>query len=395
MSSSLFKVLFYKYLDETMSPEELIQWHAMLQNEAYTEQLNELLKETVVADHSAYAGGLDASLKDIRDEVFTLIMKNAPQEEKSPVRKIVFLRQWRWAAAVILLVAGVSTYLVVHRTSSLALTTPALPLHPRDILPGKNGALLTLADGRQIALDSTGSGAIAMQDGTKISLAGSQLKYNQPKSTTGAIVWNTLTTPRGRQFTLVLPDASKVWLNAGSSIHYPVTFTGAARQVEITGEAYFEVAKNEKMPFRVKINESTTVEVLGTHFNINAYPDENKITTTLLEGKVAIRNKQLVPGQQALVQANESAILIAKADTIQSVAWKNGFFNFDNMGLQEILLQLSRWYNLQVVYEGKIPDRRFGGEIQRNLPLSRILQILEKMEVKFRVEEGNKLVVIP
>jgi len=249
-----------------------------------------------------------------------------------------------------------------------------------------------------VELDSAGNGIIAMQNGTRILLTDHhRLEYDpSPGDNNGLIPWNTMTTPRGRQFNLELPDGTRIWLNAGSSISYPVKFTGTERQVEMTGEAYFEVTRNEKMPFRVKINGNTSVEVLGTHFNINAYPDENGVRTTLLEGKVVIRNKILLPGQQALtVNTVPSAVSVHETDTTQAVAWKNGFFNFNNTDLEEILRQLARWYNLEVVYERKLPERRFGGEIQRNLPLSGILAILEKMEIKFKVEEGRKLVVMP
>jgi transmembrane sensor len=229
--------------------------------------------------------------------------------------------------------------------------------------------------------------------------------------------FNTISTPRGRQFQLVLPDGSKVWLNAASSLRYPTVFAGNERRVEVTGEAYFEIEKNPNKPFRVTILPSSggagggrkaEVEVLGTHFNINAYDDEDVIRTTLLEGKVRVVNRQsaigsqqsvtLKPGAQARIaisaQSHQSSpILVQTVDTEQVMAWKNGFFQFNRTPLSEVLKQLARWYDVEIVYEQGVPDIRLGGEMKRDLTLAQVLKGLGKIGVNFRIE-GKTLVVV-
>jgi transmembrane sensor len=190
-----------------------------------------------------------------------------------------------------------------------------------------------------------------------------------------------------------LEDGTGVWLNAASSIKYPTAFTGNERRVEITGEAYFEVAHNADKPFRVTFNEQT-VEVLGTHFNINAYADEPAAKTTLLEGKVKLTNKaqsaMLLPGQEAVLVTN--GYQVKEADLEQAMAWKNGIFYFDNTDVKTIMRQVARWYNVQVEYEGKVTDYKFAGDLRRNTNLANVLQILEQAGIHFRME-GRKLIV--
>ncbi len=197
---------------------------------------------------------------------------------------------------------------------------------------------------------------------------------------------------------MTLNDGSKVWLNAGSSITYPVAFVGDERKVTITGEAYFEVAKNAGMPFRVKINESTEIEVLGTHFNVNAYADEASINTTLVEGSVRVTaNKKvqlLSPGQQAQVNAN-AINLIKDADVAQVLAWKDGLFSFKDADLPTVMRQLARWYDVEVQYEGAIPEKEFNGKIGKTLTLNQVLRVLTKTHVNYRIENGNKITIIP
>jgi ferric-dicitrate binding protein FerR (iron transport regulator) len=279
---------------------------------------------------------------------------------------------------------------------------------PADIPPGRDGAILTLADGRQVVLDSLGNGVIATQNGTQVELKNGELAYNK---NAGVVVpvYNNLTTPKGRQFQLKLPDGSRVWLNAASSIRYPTAFSGKDRRVAVTGEAYFEVAHDKTKPFIVDIPSTTgepggsSIEVLGTQFNINAYDNEQSIKTTLLEGSVKIVKRQtangkenpviLKPGQQAVLHDAQLTIH-DHADIDKALAWKNGFFNFEDASLQEVMRQLERWYNIEVVYEKNIPDIRFGGKMSNDVSLSGLLRSLQEMEVHFRVE-GRKLIVLP
>ncbi|MGV3509862.1 MAG: FecR family protein, partial [Sphingobacteriaceae bacterium] len=210
------------------------------------------------------------------------------------------------------------------------------------------------------------------------------------------VLYNTLSIPRGGQYKVVLPDGTQVWLNAASSLKYPTAFNGNERVVQLEGEAYFEVAKNAAQPFRVEVKD-VKVTVLGTHFNINGYTDEAHIKTTLLEGSVKISKgpvQQLLhPGEQAIT-GKSSTIEVVKANSDEVLAWKNGYFNFHRSNLQEVMRQLSRWYDVDIKYEGKVPDREFGGEISRNSKASEVLKILELSDVHFRIE-GEHIIVMP
>lgn len=314
----------------------------------------------------------------------------------SSVRPVFGIRKWYWAAAAVLLLLslGIYRWTAVRKTELAAadknIATPAT------ITPGKNGAILTLADGKQVVLDSLDNGVIANQNGSKAALKNGQLTYHPTGNASGSIVYNIMSTPKGRQFNMVLPDGTGVWLNAASSIRYPTVFTGTERKVTITGEAYFEVAANAGMPFRVIVGNQAEIEVLGTDFNINAYDNEKTLNTTLLEGSVKIRakgkNVLLKPGQQA--QVSTDIKVINDADINKTIAWKNGLFNFNDATLEEVMKQLERWYDIEVVYEKGIPDIHFGGGMSKNIPLSDLLMILEKSKVHFHIE-GRKLTVLP
>ena len=241
------------------------------------------------------------------------------------------------------------------------------------------------------------NGQVAKQGGAQIEkLTNGQLVYTPLINKSDKVVFNTLATPRGGQFKLSLPDGSEVWLNAVSSIRYPTAFIGNERKVEITGEAYFEIAHDAAKPFKVIVN-GTEVKVLGTHFNINAYNDEATVKTTLLEGIVSLSNAAsavvtLKPGQQAQIGNSRDIKVINNVDIDQEVAWKNGYFSFYKADLQTVMRQIGRWYDLEILYEGKIPERQFGGKIDRNSNATEVLKILEESKVHFRIEDG-KIVV--
>ena len=248
-------------------------------------------------------------------------------------------------------------------------------------------------------LDSAANGTLAQQGNTKVLKLNGQIAYNKTGDMDAKPVYNTITTANGNQYQLILTDGSKVWLNAASSIRFPASFTGNERKVEITGEAYFEVAKNPNKPFKVefknKEGDKSEIEVLGTHFNVNAYPDEPAFKTTLLEGSVKIINahavQMLTPGQQARL-SRQGIELEKNADIEQVMAWKNGFFLFDNTDIYTLMRQVSRWYDVDVHFEGSIPGDGFSGKISRNVPLSKFLQVLEMNEVHVRTE-GRKVTV--
>jgi ferric-dicitrate binding protein FerR (iron transport regulator) len=267
-----------------------------------------------------------------------------------------------------------------------------------DVAPGGNKAILTLANGSKIILSNAKNGALTQQGNTKVvKLDDGKLAY-QPDKTNApiAVEYNTVSTPRGGQYQLTLSDGSKVWLNAESAITFPTSFTGKERKVSIKGEAYFEVAHDASKPFQVTVN-GMEVQVLGTHFNINAYNDEGEMKTTLLEGAVKVSkvsvSKLIIPGEQAVVSLTEPIIVVQQADVDEAVAWKNGLFHFDNADLQQVMRQLSRWYDVDVVYIGTIPKREFAGEMQRDLRLSQVLELLEKNEVNFKIQ-GKKIMVL-
>jgi len=265
-----------------------------------------------------------------------------------------------------------------------------LPL--QDIAAGTTKAVLTLSDGSQVMLDNTKNSILATQGKTTILHNNGKVTYEG--KTTKELLYNTLTTHRGEQSpVLVLSDGTKIWLNAASSITFPVAFTGGKRQVSITGEAYFEVAKSAGKPFIVSIADET-VEVLGTHFNINAYTDEGPVKTTLLEGsvKVAKGGSQVMvkPGEQAFLSSG--GLTVSTANTAQAIAWKNGYFHFESADLKAVLRQAGRWYDLDIVYEGTVTDHLYGGKLERTVPLSAILRFLSNGNIKYRLE-GKTLII--
>lgn len=315
--------------------------------------------------------------------------------EVAPVRTKMLLLKRFIAAASVLLLLGMAGYFLL-RQEKAPTASPSQLTAKQDIGPGSTGAILTLANGEKIVLDSAGNGVLAVQGKTKLINRNGQILYDGEDRENAGMLYNTITTPRGRQYTLMLADGSKVWLNAASSLRYPATFSGEARKVEVTGEAYFEVAHSE-VPFVVNVR-GMEVQVLGTHFNINAYEDEAAIQTTLLEGSVKVsksgRSRVLEPGQQSLVSGDAAIKVQDEVNTDVILAWKNGYFSFDQTDLYAVMRQISRWYDVDVVYEGNIPDRRFGGEISRNTNASQVLQILEESNIHFKIIE-RKIVVLP
>ncbi|WP_295123212.1 FecR family protein [uncultured Chitinophaga sp.] len=323
----------------------------------------------------------------------------------TPVRRIQPVRRWVWAAAsVALLVAATGGYLLLTKEKTVSTPTSIVKTQT-DILPGKTGAVLTLADGSQVVLDSMGNGVIGTQNGTQLTLKNGELAYDNAGAGAAAVVYNNLVTPNGRQFQLVLPDGTKVWLNAASSLRYPTAFSGKTREVAVTGEVYFEVAQNANQPFIIDIDNRAHIQVLGTSFNVNAYDNEANIKTTLVDGSVKVfaggpakdgAFVVLQPGQQAHItdEAKDAIRVVNRADVDKAVAWKSGIFNFNNSSLEEVMRQVARWYDIEVVYENTVPDIRFGGKLSNDVSLTGLLQSLKESEVNFRIE-GRRLIVMP
>lgn len=315
-------------------------------------------------------------------------------------------RRWIWAAAAVLLLVGTTVVLIKTKRAHDEMATNGGAM--ADAAPGHSQAILTLSNGTKIVLDNTHNGTLAEEGSSRVTRTDSgRLAYTvvtgngKEERSRGAggsgstVMWNELSTPRGGQYELSLSDGTKVWLNAASSIRYPAQFDGRDRVVSVSGEAYFEVARDrDQRAFRVKVN-NMTVDVLGTRFNINAYTDERIIRTTLLEGSVRVSQGSSVvlhPGEQAGVDS--SVTRIASVDLDEVMAWKNGLFRFRNADLPTVLRQLSRWYDLDIVFEGKVPDAHFEGKIPRDAMASQVLSLLEKNQVHFRIE-GKKLYVKP
>ena len=260
-----------------------------------------------------------------------------------------------------------------------------------------DGVTLTLSDGTTVVLSDHKNGVVANQENVIITKdEDGQIRYEENnKKDTGKIAYNTLVTANGKTFQIELPDGTNVWMNAGSSLKYPTYFSGSERAVTLTGEAYFEVAHNEKMPFKVFSN-GQEVEVLGTHFNIKSYLNEPVIKTTLLEGKIKItegENSSLVkPGQQVKIFLNNHAMKISEVNTESAIAWKNRLFYFEDAKYDEIMREIERWYDVDVIYKGKIPDERFQGAIQKDLKLNQVLKMLESKDVHFKVSGKEVLV---
>lgn len=300
------------------------------------------------------------------------------------------LRKWWWAAACILFAAMTVIYFNLKPSES----TMAPVVAQKDsetIQPGKDGAILTLADGNTVSLDSVKNGVVALQGGSKARLVNGSLIYEGKSQ---EALFNTMSTPKGRQFQMILPDGTAVWLNAASSIRYPVVFNGTERKVAVTGEVYFEVKKDSK-PFIVSAENNTEIKVLGTSFNINSYQNEGSIKATLLQGAVKVSHEKqnciLKPGEQADVQ---EMISVKKGVDLEAViAWRYGLFNFENVPLEEVMRQVERWYDIEVLYENGIPAIELDGKITRGVTLNELLKGLQELGLRTQLK-GRQLKVL-
>lgn len=346
------------------------------------------------------AGGLSV---EARKELAARIIASYPADtEKHNRPSTGFVRRlgrnWiRYAAAAVAVIA-IGYFWTGTRFNNESSDNESGRAEIRDIAPGGNRALLTLADGTAIVLDSASNGLLAKQGVSAVVKKDGQVIYDVSSSTgpASAAMYNTMHTPRGGQYRLSLPDGTRVWLNAASSITYPTSFSGNERRVSMSGEAYFEVSKDRKRPFLVKVNNDIEIEVLGTHFNINGYTDENAVKATLLEGSVRVARMDaatgavtLQPGQQARI--TETVKLSESVNLEQVMAWKNGLFSFKKADLRTVMRELARWYDLEVEYIGAVPDRVFSGEIGRGLTLRQVLDGLSQSRIRYVIDEHNKI----
>lgn len=394
MSPQDLAYYFDRYAQGQLTASERQEFAALLRDPANKETVREILDRDWPLWEKA---SLDfpEELARIEAGVAAAIAAGHEQSHENeqsdvPVHRVRFLRTARWWAAAAVF-GAISVWSVFYFTKP----EPAIVKKPeykaKDIQPGGNKAVLTLADGRTIILDSAANGTLAKQGGASIvKLSNGQIVY-KAKGSSDEKLLNTMRTPLGGQYQLDLPDGTKVWLNALSSITYPAQFAGRRRDVKITGEVYFEVAKDKARPFVVDVNGQSTIEVLGTDFNINAYGDEGQLKTTLIEGSVKVNSTTIKPGQQA-TQTGSAISVINDADIDQVLAWKNGLFNFERVNIRQVMLQLERWYDIEVKYEGHAPDFRLRGGMDRNVKLSSILGLLKDLGVQATLD-GRTLTI--
>jgi len=399
MEKSRIQYLIERFFQNTCTQQEKVELAKWIEESSHDDELKQIMDEKWMNFESRHKIAPDRA-----GEILAAILKNKVTDIGETVPIVKRLSWWRISAAasIILFVAAVSFFLVYKKPeqgiANNVDTSTNNQTHPvDDVSPGKTKAILTLSDGSTVVLDNTPDGTLAVQGNTKILNEHGQLIYNNGLNSSGEILYNTLTTHRGEQFPLQLSDGTKLWLNASSSIRFPVAFAGNERRVEITGEAYFEVAKNANKPFKVLLNGMEIV-VLGTHFNVNGYADEASVRTTLLEGSVKITKDNasllLVRGQQAKLNRNGRMDLIEDADIEQAVSWKEGYFHYNKADLETVMREVSRWYDVDIIYENESrkSEQHFSGDIQKSLTLSAVLRVLEKSLVHFRIE-GKKLIV--
>ena len=371
MSNNQLKELLDKYHLGQCTPDEV----ALL--ESWYTQLN-------ASTHSQFS---ETELAETEKQLWSKI---GPATR--PVRKIK-PKQRLAIAASLLLAFCIGAYFLLFETKQV----PQVKKTVLDLAPGTNKAFISLADGSIVPLSGIANQKVLKQGATEILIIKSGMVTYRGSETGQSNVLNTLHTPRGGQYALTLSDGTKAWLDAASSITYPVAFNGATREVSITGQVYFEVAHNAAKPFRVSV-KNETIEVLGTHFNVNAYNDEPTLTTTLLQGQIKLslkggESKLMHPGEQGQV-TNSRLAMVDQANVEEAVAWHNNMFKFNEASIPQVMRQLSRWYNVDIIYEGKIPDTKFSGELYRNVSALKISDILSYANIHFHIKD-KKIIVTP
>jgi len=381
MTRDEYLLLFKKYMAGNATPQEV-------------EQIMSYQDDFDYAHPVSASNNVDEDLrgKRILNQISASIVN-----QKSSAK---FNTAWIAAAVLILATAASLLFVQIKKPVNKGTTYTKNISKSHDVKPGANKALLTLANGKQIALNDVGVGTILKEGNITVSKQiNGLLEYKVAASTnvSSEVVYNTISTPIGGQYSVVLPDGSKVWLNAASSLKFPTAFNGTERKVELTGEGYFEITKNKHKPFKVKFNQEE-VEVLGTHFNIMAYPDETVTRTTLLEGSVRISKNNikriLIPGQQAIGGLQSNGFNITEVNTDEAIAWKNGLFLFHNENIRSIMKKIARWYDVDVYYQGAFSNQEYGGRVSKSKNLSEILKNLELTgTIHFKID-GRRVTVM-
>jgi transmembrane sensor len=385
--------LFAKYMEGILSPSEY-------------EQLSEAAQTFPIDDWQEALTPLIENISTVEtfdEQEWKDIVENILRQPRRKPTRTVTMKWWfrRIAvAASVILIIGTGIYIAINLFNNKQETEIVETQEKRfknDVQPGKSGAILTLDNGQQVILDSLQNGMLAEQGNSNIIKQGDRLSYNQ-QQTTKEVVYNTITTPRGRQYpNLVLADGSRVWLDAASSIRFPTSFTGRERVVEITGQVWFDVIHNAKVPFKVIAN-GIEINDLGTEFNVNAYDDEEVVKTTLIAGLIKVgkndKSVTMQPGQQAIFQ-NDNLSLNKNVNLDEVMAWKTGYFQSDNVTVESVMRQLARWYDVDIVYEKHITKRVSLLGVPRTITMVNILKIMEATgNVKFKID-GRTVTVMP
>jgi ferric-dicitrate binding protein FerR (iron transport regulator) len=409
MDHSRLSFLFELYINQRCSEAEENELMQLLEDPANKSSILPIINK-FITEKEETARIDNKSAIDMLQAIFASNKNQTQPATPLGVHRVHFLRTaWFRYAAAIIAILGISAYLWLNNRNQPALTANNgnKPVST-DITHGNNKATLTLADGNTILLDGAATGSPIQKDNNILRLDANQLAYNRERiNANGVEEFNTVTTPRGAQYQIVLPDGSKVWLNAASSLRFPTAFVGKERKVEVTGEAYLEIAKNSKQPFFVTLRQAqgngTEIQVLGTAFNVNAYAEESIVKTTLINGSIKVNTASaseiLKPGQQAQIRLdredkNNRHITIRQTNIEQVLAWKNGVFNFNDASLEDVMNQLARWYDLKIVYTAGVTNIQFWGELDRSQPLSEVLLGLKDSDVHFKLE-GRNLIVLP
>ncbi|MDE1191517.1 MAG: FecR family protein [Arachidicoccus sp.] len=379
MNQDDIEILIKKYLDNTATAEEKLY----LQN-WYLNNINQ--------GDTIWNLDNEDSENNLKNQILSEIYSRLEFDDKSVIKEDIYNpkrtknKLWLKYAAFLACLIGLSITYYFFNGHKDHRNIISRNNEPEKIIGGKNGAILTLSNGRQIQLEKIKQGSITdyiqKQNDSTLSYAG------KSEIDTG---FNILETPIGCQYRVILPDQTMVWLDAGSSLKYASTLAGKPRMVYLTGEAYFIVKHDPIHPFRVKVGNQI-IEDIGTVFNVNAYDDESSIKATLIQGAIKIGINKISPGEQAVIKNN--SVHIISVDTMEAVGWKNGYFIFNNTEVKEAMKQIARWYNVRIEYKGGIPDIKFGGGISRNNTANEVLSILEQNNIHFKIE-NRKIIVMP
>jgi transmembrane sensor len=385
-----YQLLLNKYLLNECTPAEAEE----LFNHLKKDEAGRLLLKNLQTQFNQEIKQPQSIDPEISDKVWQKLQNNIQQKQTA---KIYPFKKWSLfaAAAVILLATGLFLFKLQPHNDKLLSRKERFK---NDVAPGGSRATLTLANGAVVVLNQARNGLVIKQGQTAINkINDGLLTYKPSGSAIGKVQYNTISTPKGGEYQVILPDGTAVWLNAASSLKFPTSFTGHERTVELTGEAYFEVAKNKAMPFKVTANK-IKVEVLGTHFNVNTYDDEEALKTTLLEGSVKLsvgmQQVMLVPGEQGSFNRQADNLKVAAVDVEEAVAWKNGSFMFASEDIQSILRKVSRWYNVDIVYQENAPKKAIWGTVSKFDNVSEVLKMIELTGVAHFKIEGRRITVM-